>query len=115
MHFCMTAQYTPEALNAIMDNPSTNRHEATKKVIEAAGGKLLSMYSTGADGPGVLLIFEMPDANASAAAAITGIGIASGAIHNVTLTRLFTQEEVTQVRHTAAKIRGSYKPPHAKN
>jgi len=68
-----------------MDNPSTNRHEATKKVIEAAGGKLLSMYSTGADGPGVLLIFEMPDANASAAAAITGIGIAGGAIHNVTL------------------------------
>ena len=46
MHFCFTAQYTPESLNAIMDNPTTNRYEATKNLIEAAGGKLISMYST---------------------------------------------------------------------
>ena len=54
MHFCFTAQYTPHALNAIMENPTTSRYEATKKLVEAAGGKLISMYSTGADGPGVL-------------------------------------------------------------
>jgi uncharacterized protein with GYD domain len=115
MHFCFTAQYTPEALNAIMENPGGNRQEASKKLIEAAGGKLISMYSTGTDGPGVLIIFEIPDANASSAAAISGIGIANGAVHNVKLTRLFTQEEVTQVRHTAAKLRGSYKAPQAKS
>ena len=55
MHFCFTAQYTPHALNAIMENPTTSRYEATKKLVEAAGGKLISMYSTGADGPGVLI------------------------------------------------------------
>jgi len=68
MHFCFTAQYTPEALNGIMENPSTERHEATKKLIEAAGGKLISMYSTAAEGPGVLIIFDIPDANATSAA-----------------------------------------------
>ena len=60
MHFCFTAQYTPHSLNAIMDNPTTSRYEATKKLVEAAGGKLISMYSTGADGPGVLIISTCP-------------------------------------------------------
>ncbi len=50
MHFCMTGQYTPKALNAILENPKTNRYEAAKKLIEAAGGTLVSMYSTAADG-----------------------------------------------------------------
>ena len=109
MHFCFTAQYTPQALNAIMENPTTSRYEATKKLIEAAGGKLISMYSTGADGPGVLILFDVPDPNV--AAAISGIGVASGAVQAVKLTRLLTQDEVTHVRQTAVKLRGSYKPP----
>ena len=109
MHFCFTAQYTPHALNAIMENPTENRYEASKKLIEAAGGKLISMYSTPADGPGVLIIFDVSDPGA--AAAISGIGVASGAVHHVKLTRLLTQEEVTHVRHTAAKLRGAYKAP----
>ncbi len=109
MHFCFTAQYTPHSLNAIMENPTASRYEATKKLVEAAGGKLISMYSTGADGPGVLIIFDVPDPNV--AASISGIGVASGAVQDVKLTRLLTQDEVTHVRQTAAKLRGSYKPP----
>jgi uncharacterized protein with GYD domain len=61
MHFCFTGQYTPRALSSIMEDPKTNRYEAAKKLIEAAGGKLISMYSTVADGPGVLIIFDVPD------------------------------------------------------
>jgi uncharacterized protein with GYD domain len=38
MHFCLTAQYTPQALNNIMDNPTTSRYEAAKNLIETAGG-----------------------------------------------------------------------------
>jgi uncharacterized protein with GYD domain len=109
MHFCFSGQYTPQALNSIMENPATNRFEAAKKLIEAAGGRLISMYSTPADGPGVLAIFDVEEPNA--AAAISGVVVASGAIQNVKLTRLLTQEEVIQVRQTAAKLRGSYKPP----
>ena len=89
--------------------PTANRYEAAKTLIEAAGGKLISMYSTPADGPGVLAIFDVTDP--AAAAAISGVVVASGTLHHVKLTRLLTQEEVTHVRHTAAKLRGAYKPP----
>jgi hypothetical protein len=65
MHFCLTGQYTPQALNNIMDNPTTSRYEAAKHLIETAGGKLISMYSTGANGPGVLVIFDVPDPGAA--------------------------------------------------
>jgi uncharacterized protein with GYD domain len=105
----MTAQYTPKALNGILENPKTNRHEAAKKLIEAAGGKLISMYSTAANGPGVLVIFDVPDANS--APAISGTVIAAGAVHNVSLTRLWTQDEITQIRQKAVQLRGSYTPP----
>src|ERR1700737_257923 len=89
MHFCLTGQYTPRALNNIMENPTTNRSEAAKKLIEAAGGKLISMYSTPTDGPGVLVIFDVPEPGA--APAITGVVVASGALHNAELKRLWTQ------------------------
>jgi len=92
-----------------MDDPKTNRYEAVKKLTEGAGGKLISMYSTGADGPGVLVIFDVPDPDA--AAAISGIAVASGTIHNVELTRLLTQEEVAHVRQKARELRNHYKPP----
>ena len=109
MHFCLTGQYTPRAINSLMENPTSNRFEAAKKLIEAAGGKLISMYSTPADGPSVLTIFDVPDPGA--AAAIVGVVVAAGTLHNVKLTRLLTQEEVIQVRQTASKLRASYTPP----
>ena len=110
MHFCLTAQYTPQALNAMLDDPNTNRYEAVKKLTEAAGGKLISMYSTAGEGPGILVIFDVP--NAEAAYAANGLTVAGGAIHNVKLTRLMTQEEVGKVRQKARELRGSYKAPH---
>ena len=109
MHFCMTGQYTPKALNGIMENPTVSRYEAAKKLIEAAGGKLISMYSTAADGPGVLVIFDVPDPNS--APAISGTVVAAGTIHNVSLTRLWTQDEIAKVRQKATELRSSYRPP----
>lgn len=109
MHFCLTGQYSPQALNHIMDNPTTSRYEAAKNMIEAAGGKLISMYSTAANGPGVLVIFDVTDPDAGSA--ISGVVAASGALHNVELKRLWTKDEVTHVRQTASKLRGAYKPP----
>ena len=109
MHFCLTGQYTPQALNNIMDNPTVSRYEAAKKLIEAAGGKLISMYSTATDGPGVMVIIDLPDP--SAAPAMTGVVVESGALHNVKLIRLWTQDEIKQVREKASKLRSAYKPP----
>jgi uncharacterized protein with GYD domain len=109
MHFCLTGQYTPRALNNILENPATNRLEAAKKLIETAGGKLISMYATPADGPGVLVIFDVPDPGM--APAISGVVVAAGTLQDVRLMRLFTQEEITQVRQKAAKLRAAYTPP----
>ena len=109
MHFCITGQYTPQALSSMMENPSVNRSEVAKKLVEAAGGKMVCFFSMPADGPGVLTIFEVPDPNA--AAAISGIVVATGPLHNVQLKRLLTQDEVVQVRQKAAQLRGAYTPP----
>ena len=110
MHFSLTAQYTPQALNAILDDPKTNRYEAVKTLIEKGGGKLVSLYSTAGEGPGVLLIFDVPDPEV--AYSISGIAVAAGTISNPKLTRLMTQEEVGKVRQKARELRGSYKAPH---
>ena len=109
MHFCLMGQYTPRSLGAILENPTTDRQEAARKLVEAAGGKLVSMYSYAADGPSVMVIFDVPDP--STAPAISGLTVALGTLQNVKLTRLFTQEEIKQVRQTAAKLRSSYSPP----
>ena len=109
MLFCLMGQYTPRSVGAILENPTIDRQEAARKLVEAAGGKLVSMYSYAADGPSVMVIFDVPDPNA--APAISGLTIAVGTLQNVKLTRLFTQDEIKQVRQTAAKLRSSYSPP----
>jgi uncharacterized protein with GYD domain len=108
MLFCITANYTPKALNALMDNPETSRLEAAKQLVEAAGGRVMAMYSTVADGPGAMLIFDVPDPGV--APSISGVIAASGAVQNLRLMRLLSQEEVVNVRKRAAQLRGSYKP-----
>lgn len=87
MHFCLTANYTPKALNAMRENPNTNRREAVEKLVTAAGGKLVAMYGTIAEGPGALVIF---DADAVAAAAMAGVAASSDGLHNVKMLRLFS-------------------------
>ena len=54
------------------------------------------MYSTVVDGPGVMLIFDVPDP--SVAPAMTGVIVESGALHKVKLIRLWAQDEIKQVR-----------------
>jgi len=92
-----------------MDNPTVSRFDAAKNLMEAAGGRLIAMYGTPVDGPGVLAIFDVPDP--SAAAAITGVVVAAGTLHHVKLTRLLTQDELVQVRKKAGELRGKYKAP----
>jgi uncharacterized protein with GYD domain len=108
MLFCLTADYTPQALAAARENP-TNRKEAVGNLVEAAGGKLIQFYHTIGTGPGGLVIFDVPDPQM--AAAITSVAVTGGAVHNVTLTRLYTAEEVAEIRPKANQIRAAYKAP----
>ena len=110
MHFCFIGQYSPEAVGAMIDHPEVNRHEATRKLIEAAGAKLISMYNMPAEGPGVLVIFDAPDTES--AAAIVAVIVSTGAAKQIKLMSLFTAEEVTSVRKKAHQVRAAYLPPN---
>jgi uncharacterized protein with GYD domain len=109
MLFCLTADYTPQALNAMRENPNTNRREAVTQLLEAAGGRLIDMYGVIGNGPGAMVIFDVPDP--AMAPAICGVAVSSGSVQNVQMKRLFTMDEIKGIRQNAAKIRGAYKPP----
>jgi uncharacterized protein with GYD domain len=108
MLFCITTNFTPKALNAIRENPKSNQHDAVAQLVKAAGGKLVAMYGTMADGPGALAII---DVDPVAAAAITGTLASSDGLQNIKMMRLYSQEEVTASREQRAKLHGSYKAP----
>ena len=109
MLFYLTAEYTPQALNAMRENPNTNRQAAVEKLLAAAGGKLVSMYGKATNGPGAMIIFDVADPDMSAA--MTGVAVSAGSLQNVHLTRLYTMEEIAGIRQKAKQIRGAYVPP----
>jgi uncharacterized protein with GYD domain len=109
MLFCLTADYTPQALNAMRENPNTNRQVAVEQLLSAAGGKLVAMYGRATNGPGVMLIFDVTDP--AMAPAISGVAVSAGTIQNVQMTRLFTMDEIAGIREKAKQIRSAYKPP----
>jgi uncharacterized protein with GYD domain len=109
MLFCLTADYTPQALNAMRENPNTDRRGAVDELLKAAGGKLVAMYGRASNGPGAMVIFDVPDP--AMAPAMCGVAVSSCSIQNVELTRLFTMEEITGIRQKAKQIRSAYKPP----
>jgi uncharacterized protein with GYD domain len=110
MLFCLTAEYTSQALNAMRENPaSTSRQEAVANLLEAAGGKLVAMYFRVHNGPGAMAVFDVPDP--VTAPAITSIAVQSNALQNVKIERLYTQDEVMGIREKVRQLRGSYKAP----
>ena len=109
MLFCITADYTSQAINAMRGNPNTNRQAAVEQLLSAAGGKLVAMYGKTSNGPGVMVIFDVSDP--AMAPAICGTAVASGAVQNVQMIRLFTMDEIHGIRQKAARLRGAYTPP----
>jgi uncharacterized protein with GYD domain len=108
MLFCITANYTPKALEAMGKNPNTNRREAVEKLVTTAGGKLVAMYGTIAEGPGAMVIYDIDPA---AAPAVVAVAASSDALHNVKMQRLFSGEEVRAVRQKRAQIQASFTQP----
>lgn len=108
MLFCITANFTPKAMNAIRQNPKSNQRDAVEQLVKAAGGKLVAMYGTMANGPGALIIIDVDPIEA---AAITGTLASSDGFQDIKVTRLFTQDEVTASREKRVQLHASYKPP----
>jgi len=107
MHWMLSANYTPAAMKALGEKPS-DRREAASKLITAAGGELISFYRTLTEGPGVIVIF---DADPIAAAAVNAVVVAGGAVMDVKIRRLWSDEDVTAIRKKRAEIEGAYSPP----
>jgi uncharacterized protein with GYD domain len=108
MLFCLTANYTPKALEAMAKNPKSSRREAVEKLLTAAGGKVVAMYGTIAEGPGAMVICDIDPA---AAPAVVGVAASSDGLRNLKVQRLFTGEEVMAIRQTRAQLQGSFRTP----
>ncbi|MFZ2079413.1 MAG: GYD domain-containing protein [Xanthobacteraceae bacterium] len=108
MLFCITANYTPKAMQAMAKKPNTNRSEAFEKLVKAAGGKLVAMYATMTDGPGALAIF---DADPAVAPSVGAVVASSDGVHNFKMVRLFTMDEVIGIRKKKIELQKSYSPP----
>ena len=108
MLFCLTAEYTPQALNAMRENPNTDRRAAVEQLLAAAGGKLVAMYGRVTNGPGAMVIFDVDPA---AAPAIAGVAASSDGVTNVKLQRLFSGDEVRAIRQKRTELQKSYRPP----
>jgi uncharacterized protein with GYD domain len=108
MLYCISANYTPKALEAMGKKPNTNRRDAVEKLVKAAGGKLVAMYGTMVDGPGAMVIV---DVDPGVGAAIAAVVASSDGVHNVRAQRLFTMDEVIAIRKKKVQLQASYAPP----
>ena len=100
-------RYSQSALQGMVANPE-DRQIAVSKLIESAGGKLLSFYVTlGEDD--FLIIAEAPNEQAVSAALIAAA--ASGAIANSRTTVAMTSKEAMEAFRKAKGLAGSYKAP----
>src|SRR5262245_55229076 len=109
MLFCITADYTPQAVIAMRDDPNTDRSQVVRQVLEAAGGKLIAMFGRVENGPGVMVIFEVDDPKM--VPAVTNVFASSGSAQNFHMQRLVTQEEIVEIRLNAAKLASVYRSP----
>ncbi len=99
--------YTPEALSAMIKNPS-DRSTAARQVVEGLGGSLESFYWMFGEYDGIA-IFDVPD-SVSAAAFSVAVS-SSGAFSKVRTTELFTSSDQAALIERAKTGQASYTPP----
>ncbi len=100
---CFTHDYAKGLVAAPED-----REPAVRKLIEGAGGKIVSFYFTTGD-TDFLLISEAEEAESIIAALLATV--ASGTICNVTTSRAWTGSEFKAVAEKASKAAKNYRAP----
>jgi uncharacterized protein with GYD domain len=85
-----------------------DREPAVRKLIEGAGGKVVSFYFTTGD-TDFMLVSEANESESIIAALLAVV--ASGAISNVTTARAWTGAEFKVVAEKASKAAGLYRAP----
>src|ERR1700676_3342414 len=106
-HFMLSCNYSTESKSALIANP-VDRTKAASAAVEAVGGKLHSIFLTFGE-TDIIVIYEAPDAIASAALAMT-LG-ASGGFSSIKTTALLTTADALKALKMSADTRAAYKPP----
>ena len=104
--FITQGRFTREYIRGGLAKPE-DRHSVISRLIEQAGGKLVSLYITLGQYD-FLLVSEMPDAKAASILAFVTTG--GGGIEGSVTTQAFTTAEARDMFEAAGKLAGSYKP-----
>ena len=105
--YLYTANYTADAVKALIKEPQ-DRAAAVKKVVEAAGGTMHHAFAAFGSFD-VVVLAEFPD-DVGMAAVSLAVGAAGAATNGVT-TKLLTMPEFRAALEKAGNIAGSYSPP----
>ncbi|MBO0717992.1 MAG: GYD domain-containing protein [Rhizobiales bacterium] len=103
-------RFTHQYLKGLLGAPE-DREPAVRKVVEAAGGKVISFYLTTGD-TDFLLISEANEAESVIASLMAAS--ATGTISNVSTVRAWTGAEFKEIAERAAKASSAYRPPGAR-
>src|SRR5262245_27420566 len=107
--FILTGCYTAAAAKGMVDNPS-DREEAARSIMEAAGGKLHSFYITTGETDWMAIVEFADGADLIPAVLVVG---SSGAVSNDKTVRAYTGAEFKAAQQKASKIASSYRSPAA--
>jgi uncharacterized protein with GYD domain len=100
-------RFTHDYLKGLLDAPE-DREVPVRKVVEAAGGKVISFYVTTGESD-FLLISEADESEAIIAALMTAA--AAGTISDVSTGRAWTGAEFKTIMERASKAKKAYRPP----
>jgi uncharacterized protein with GYD domain len=109
--FMLMGKYSPEALRNIIESGS-DREAATRKAVEAAGGKMLGFYGMFGQEYHIAVIMEA----AGNAEYIGGIApaIMSGTLSAWKTIPLYTAQDMVKASKVAKKVAAAYKAPGKK-
>jgi len=105
--FITRGRFSQSGVQGLLAKPE-DREEAVKRLVEAAGGKLVHYFVTTGDAD-FLLIAEGDETEMAVASAMAAA--ASGAVSDVTTSQAWTSAEFKAVTEKASAIVGSYKAP----
>jgi uncharacterized protein with GYD domain len=108
--YSLIGGYTTETWAKFIESPG-DRQAPVRRAVEAAGGKLETLYWSFGDDD-FLGIIDCPDDVAAAAFAVA-IG-STGALRNLRTIKLIEANELQQVLQKAKAVVGAYVPPGAK-
>ena len=104
--YVLRGRYSSDALKGMISSPE-DREAAIAKVVEKAGGKLLSYYLTFGDDSYWLVIIDCP--NNEVALSIAAVAAAGGSVTDTKTTVAMTTKEAMSAFKAAGELAKSFK------